>query len=1086
MKILTLRFSNLNSLYGKSIIDFTNNQIQDSGLFAITGPTGGGKSTILDAICLALYGKTPRLDTITTSSNEIMSRLKGQCFAELEYEINNTKYLSRWQQSRARGKADQKLQPVSREISCWNEHDQKYDIKASQIRQVDKVVAEITGMDFPRFTRTILLPQGNFAAFLKADDESRSKLLEQITGTDIYSKISQKVHQKHREVETKLSEIAAKMESTQLLSDSELESLSTEKNNLTTEIKTLTQKRKKYTDKIAWKNNLIKLETRRAENKQQLAEHQKKITSFKPSEEKLKLGQQAATVNQTFLFLTADRDALSKLKRKEKTLADKLAKQKEQQEEILLIAKKINQEHTNQETHIAEQRPLWNKIRSLDTQILSLTKQLNQTQQKTETSQQNYISEKQTELALINKRKDLSDELKATKDYLNSNQTDEQAVTRSEAIKQQVIQWQLNHTQIIKTSDSLKTISDRINSGKSHIEKQQLNLKNAELNIINADNQINTSHTTLSKLLNGKLLREYQTELTHYKEKKELEASIQSLEEHRSQLIQDHECPLCGSKKHPFLTGEKRQNKVTAITKQINKSEQHIKLIQQAEKDLDNAKNIKEKALLESENQATKTNIYKEKLADLITTQKTHNQELKNWQNLLTETEKELTHNLSIFTTNIIFTSDNLKKISSDITRRANSWIKATEKAKPLEAKSSEIESEINKCTERLIALQNTLQSHKNETQELISKSKSLQATRNEHFANKDVDKAEAAELNQFKKLTSQQSTIKSKLHDAEKSLSQTQQSQIENIQLLEDTTINLTKNQKAFHQALLDNQFDTESSFKSALLSENELSTLKEKSSILLTNSDKLNTLSKSIQSEISTLQSKQLTPDSLETLSAHLTETEHLLTTKNERTGELKKTLQTHHENLAHQAKDAEKLQSIQKQLNTWKQLHSLIGSSDGKKYRNYAQGLTFEWVVNLANTKLQIISDRYLLKRDNNEPLKLNVLDNYQGGEERSTKNLSGGESFLISLALALGLSQMVSDNIQMDSLFLDEGFGTLDEEALETAMDALSSLKQEGKLIGIISHVQELKERITTQIKVTPISGGKSTLSGPGVS
>ena len=118
------------------------------------------------------------------------------------------------------------------------------------------------------------------------------------------------------------------------------------------------------------------------------------------------------------------------------------------------------------------------------------------------------------------------------------------------------------------------------------------------------------------------------------------------------------------------------------------------------------------------------------------------------------------------------------------------------------------------------------------------------------------------------------------------------------------------------------------------------------------------------------------------------------------------------------------------------------------------------------------------------DDDSPLELNVIDDYQGGEIRSTKNLSGGEGFIISLALALGLSQMASHNIRVDSLFLDEGFGTLDEESLDIALDTLTGLQQEGKLIGIISHVQALKDRILTQIKVEKISGGFSQISGQG--
>ena len=171
-------------------------------------------------------------------------------------------------------------------------------------------------------------------------------------------------------------------------------------------------------------------------------------------------------------------------------------------------------------------------------------------------------------------------------------------------------------------------------------------------------------------------------------------------------------------------------------------------------------------------------------------------------------------------------------------------------------------------------------------------------------------------------------------------------------------------------------------------------------------------------------------------------------------------------------------------QQDLKVWQQLNELIGSATGKKFRTFAQGLTFDIMVANANTQLQKMSDRYLLIRDEESPLELNVIDNYQAGEVRSTKNLSGGEGFIISLALALGLSNMASHNIRVDSLFLDEGFGTLDEDSLDIALNTLTGLQQEGKLIGVISHVQALKERIHTQIKVEKLSGGHSQISGPG--
>ena len=105
--------------------------------------------------------------------------------------------------------------------------------------------------------------------------------------------------------------------------------------------------------------------------------------------------------------------------------------------------------------------------------------------------------------------------------------------------------------------------------------------------------------------------------------------------------------------------------------------------------------------------------------------------------------------------------------------------------------------------------------------------------------------------------------------------------------------------------------------------------------------------------------------------------------------------------------------------------------------KLLRNFAQGLTFELMVSHANRQLEKMTDRYLLIRDEQQPLELNVVDNYQAGEIRSTRNLSGGESFIVSLTLALGLSRMASRKVRVDSLFLDEGFGTLDEDALDTA-------------------------------------------------
>ena len=177
-------------------------------------------------------------------------------------------------------------------------------------------------------------------------------------------------------------------------------------------------------------------------------------------------------------------------------------------------------------------------------------------------------------------------------------------------------------------------------------------------------------------------------------------------------------------------------------------------------------------------------------------------------------------------------------------------------------------------------------------------------------------------------------------------------------------------------------------------------------------------------------------------------------------------------------------ERLTAQKEEYKRWDMLYELIGSPDGKKFRGLAQEFAFEILVAHANAQMIKMSDRYHLQRDKVNPLQLCVIDNYQSGEIRPTSNLSGGESFIVCLALALGLSKMASQRVRVDSLFLDEGFGTLDEKSLSAALSSLAALNQDGKLIGIISHVAEIKARINTQINISPASGGKSRIEGPG--
>ncbi|WP_031303164.1 AAA family ATPase, partial [Pseudomonas sp. EGD-AK9] len=256
MKILSLRLKNLNSLKGEWKIDFSAAPFADSGLFAITGPTGAGKTTLLDAICLALYHRTPRMGTLSASGNELMTRHTADCLAEVEFEVKGQGYRAFWSQRRARDKVDGALQAPKVELARIAGG----EILTDKIREKESLTAELTGLDFERFTKSMLLAQGGFAAFLEAGANQRAELLEELTGTEVYGRISQQVYERTKAAEQALNLLQSRAQGMELLDEAQRGELQTEHRRLSQEEAPLLARQQSLQAQRRWREALQQAE----------------------------------------------------------------------------------------------------------------------------------------------------------------------------------------------------------------------------------------------------------------------------------------------------------------------------------------------------------------------------------------------------------------------------------------------------------------------------------------------------------------------------------------------------------------------------------------------------------------------------------------------------------------------------------------------------------------------------------------------------------------------------------------------------------------------------------------------------------
>ncbi|MGI6341867.1 MAG: AAA family ATPase [Bacteroidales bacterium] len=1089
MKILSLAFKNINSLVGENYIDFTDPIFANDGIFAITGKTGAGKSSILDAIALALYGKTPRVD-VTGNDNPVMTRGEKDCYAEITFEVDGKKWKSAWKQERTR---TGNLKPVSRQIADINDK-----IIADQVRTCDTKIVEIVGLTFEQFTKVVMLAQGSFTAFLQADKNDKGELLEQITGTEIYGEISRKVFERSKNETQKLQNIKLELEQIKVLSQEE-------KSNLTAEIESL-QKDKQQIDielkntenAQKWLSDLANIENQIAETQKILPELEKKLEQVAEKHRKAEnLLQKSKTESeeQTKIFvkvreldtkikekqsqLNSILKAIEELEDRKKSLAEKIANDKE----TLSKNEKTLKEKQNWSSENAVFKELVSNFTALENEHIELSKLSDeikkQDEQKKElkatlaektdvtTKATNLLKEKKDELS---KKKNNFENLKSE---LTANLNGKQLADYQDE-KENIISFGTEIKNLIDVETSLVTCENEITNYDKSINQNQILEKELSESIIRHNDNLQNLDENI-KLLEENIM---------------LLSNIQSLEEHRQKLKDGEACPLCGATEHPYAIGnvpqmgekekqlQQLKSEQSEITKQYQTAMQsHAKTVS----DIENAKNSKQKEeKTKSENFKKKENI----LANILGispdfTIVDEAETIEFLEKIRSEKQKQYKQ-VDELIKNAEKTEKSISTLRDKEIPELQEVVQKLEKDKNTAETDQKLTEQKLKSKEEFIAdLQKQLQ-----TKNLVFIEKI------EKYDVKTIDELKNC-LDLWKKNEEEIENLKGKISETtnEIVLSETKQDETEkqlkdknsekekinkeNDQLIKNRVeIFGEKNVDEEEKRLKETLKKVEEEKTQAEKEHNQVNTELEKSKAVLTEKEK----------ELIEKREQKITEKSLEELQTAYAEMKLKSDEFSQKIGANKQMLTTNEENLQNHT---DKLQSKDNQqliCDKWNTLNELIGSSDGKKYRNFAQALTFEHLIGLANKQLRKMSDRYILKRtgDASNPFELSVIDNFQNSEERTAQNLSGGEKFIVSLSLALGLSNMASRNMRIDTMFIDEGFGTLDNDYLDVALSALSSLQVEGKLIGVISHLTELKERIATHIEVVQKGNGHSEI------
>ena len=1210
MKILAIRLKNLASLAGPFEIDFTAEPLASAGLFAITGPTGAGKSTLLDALCLALFGAVPRLNNTgrdakvpdadgeiaTGDPRTLLRRGTGEGYAEVDFVgVDGRRYRARWEANRAREKAGGKLQ-ASRQSLRDIDQDQ---LLASQKGEYKTQLEAALGLNFEQFTRAVLLAQSEFSAFLKADDNDRSELLEKLTDTALYTRLGRRAFDKTKEAreahkllqdqatgvtplapearaelderfnaaqqQLKLQQAQLKqleqqhswLKDLRLLQDAQQaaseqlrsaqqqsEALAGERIKLT-RLEQLGPQRHQFARKTELDALLTPLAAQIAEHTRQHADLTERQTQLEQNLEATKVAlteaqqrqsenapllRQAFEEQSTLARLAKDVAASAEAKATaQQACTDGQSAIQALQEKQGQVAERLQRiaAELEQSAHLAPLSDAWNAYRDRLQQLMLIGNRLNKGQAELANLEQNATRSAEEFASQKQQLEVLFKEAGAEPD----------AVAEQIGILGTLLQDNRKQLRAFEDLSRLWATQQDLDKRGAELQQRQLNAQQERERLTQDGVKTKAELTVAEQTLN----------VTRELLERQRLARSASVEELRAQLQDDQPCPVCGSNEHPYHQpeallqslgrhDESEQANAQLVVDQLKEKlselradvgaviAQQKELLQQQEQlanqqqalapSLDahplNAQLLNQDAdkrdawLLRQNEQLNQSITQDEQRQSALLTLQQDAARLTQQLRQAEAAHQQAAQHLSNQQREL---SSDLQRLDEELTAFGPLLPAETLEALRLEPAATFMLLD-RQIAERLTQLDQQKEelSEQQQRQQTLEKEQDRQQTR--------VQQAQTAEQ-QFNALAEQQQLCQQKLaqllgehssaeqwqQQLEQAVEQARAAETRTAQELQSVRTQLVqiaaelKAQQQRLQALESEDNDLASKIADWRARHPELDDGGLEDLLRVDDAQLAELRQRLQQNEKAIEQAKVLLQERDERLAAHQAQhngnpdAEQLATALTDLQNQFNVSEQQCAELRAEQVEDqrrqnanqalAQQIADAYAEYQRWARLSALIGSATGDTFRKIAQAYNLDLLVHHANVQLRQLVKRYRLKRGGSM-LGLLVMDTEMGDELRSVHSLSGGETFLVSLALALGLASMASSTLKIESLFIDEGFGSLDPESLQLAMDALDGLQAQGRKVAVISHVQEMHERIPVQIQVQRQGNGLSTL------